>query len=141
MIFTKHDYFERVFYCSFSGYKVGIISDEQWERMSADKKDDYIMYSVKFKPLTWGQHGKLRGSCQTTCPETGQRIFNYDMYAVKKLSMVIVEWNLTRKDEEGNIENIDPTEKAVEMLHPLIATHMLSVYEDEVEMSKETEKN
>lgn len=141
MIFTSHDYFEKVFYCSFSGYKVGIISDEEWGKLNEKKKSEYKMYSVKFKPLTWGQHGKLRGECQHTCPETGQRIFNYDLYAVKKLGMVVSEWNLTRKDEEGNEVKIDPTEKAVGMLHPLIATYMLGIYEDEVEMSKEMEKN
>ena len=141
MIFTKNDYFERVFYCSFTGFKVGIITIEEWESLDSEKRKGYIEYTVKFRPLTWGEHGKLRGECQRICPETSQRVFDYDRYSVKKLAKVVADWNLHRKDAEGNPEKIEPTEEAVGKLHPLIAAHMLNLYEEEVEMTKETEKN
>jgi hypothetical protein len=142
MIFKKTDYFEKVFYCKFTGYKVGILSQEKYDALEdEDLEKEYTKYTVKFRPLSWGEHGKLRAQCHRTDPETNQRIFDYDSYSVKKLAQVVDDWDLKRKDVEGAYEKIDPTPEAVGKLHPLIATHMLALYEDEVEMSQEEEKN
>ncbi len=140
MIIKKNDRFVKKFYCDFTEFKVKIFSLEEWEKLSEEAQRGCIEYSVTFKPMTWGEHGKLRGDCQRMNVETNQQLFDYDKYQIEKLVRVIQDWNLFRMDEEGVKQPIDPTPDAIKKLHPLIGTHMLDLYTDEIEMEKEVEK-
>lgn len=141
MLITNQDVFHRVFYCRFDDYKVTIIDNDMWEALPEKKKEKYKRYEVTFVPLTWGAHSKLRGDHYYTDPETNMRAFNYDAYNLSKLTRVIKRWNLTIRKPDGQETPVEPTEEMIKRLHPLVADHMLHLYESEVELSGEAEKN
>lgn len=141
MFFTKHDTFEAIFYCRFEGYKATILDPEEWGELDDSKQKAYEKYEVRFKPLSWGAHSELKGGCFYVDVESNMRVFNYDKYSMDKLCKVVVDWNLTRTNADGEEEKVDPTDEMVRRLHPLVAQYMVDLYETEVEMSGEAEKN
>jgi len=141
MFITKYDTFDRIFYCHFDDYRVTIIDSEKWESLTDKKQAKYTKYEVTFSPLSWGAHSGMKAACFYVDPESNMRVFNYDMYNMKKLCMVVKRWNLTRKNADGDVDKVDPTEEMVKKLHPLVAQYMLEQYEGEIELSGEAEKN
>jgi len=141
MFLTKFDTFERVFYCLAEDYNISIVTAEKWDSLTEKKQKKFKRYEIIFQPMSWGAHSKLKGGCFYVDPESNMRVFNYDQYNMAKLCQVVKGWNLTRNNPDNVIESVDPTDEMIKKLHPRVAQYMLDIYEAEVELSGEAEKN
>jgi hypothetical protein len=59
----------------------------------------------------------------------------------RTLCSVLVDWDFTRRTSDGEIAKTKPDEKTVKTLQVPVAEFLLSLYNEEGELSEEQEKN
>lgn len=144
MFVSKRDVFEKVFFCRFDQFNPKFV-DVGKDFDPADESDlvagGYKKYVVKYQPLTWGVHTKLRQQCIHLDPDTGMRFHDGFEYEMNKLAKVIVDWNFTTIKSDGEEVETEPSEDTIRKLHPKVAEYLLGLYDETAEMTEEQEKN
>jgi hypothetical protein len=101
----------------------------------------FKLHTVTFRLLDWGTHCKIMRECLRTDAETSMRYLDSYEVDLKKLCTVLEDWDFTRIDNSGEVVKTTPGEQTIKMLHPTMAEFLLKLYEEEGEISPETEKN
>lgn len=105
-----------------------------------EDKDKYKKITVSMKILTWNLYNDLQDAASVFDPMEGRNKFNFRKYKEEKLKRLIVKWDATTADKDGNQIPVPVNDKNILSLAPSIAETLLSDYDDLSIMDTEEEK-
>jgi len=143
MFISKKDTFDYVFYYKADGFRVTMLTKEEWAKLEEPKQRTYERHVVTFRPMTWGDQNECRRSAIVENPETGLDQWDGDAFVMEKLCRGIVDWDFTEppKEEGADPVKVPTTPENIRRLHPGIADKLLMYYDNETEVSEREEKN
>lgn len=149
-MFVENDsFFTKTFYAKIHGTnrvdvaKVPEMADLKRTKEATSKliEKGFNLHTVKFRLLTWGEHSRIMRECIRSDPETMTKYIDIYEKEFKKLCATLVDWDFTRVNSQGEVVKTKPDEKTIKSLNPSVAEFLLSLYDEEGEMSPEMEKN
>ena len=80
--------------------------------------------------MTWGLYNDLQEHSSVFDHNEGQNKFNFRRYKEEKLKKLIVKWDATNTDSNGNVVPIPVNEKNILNLSPSIAENIIAQYDE-----------
>jgi len=116
-------------------------NDEKFKmaELSDEAKEGFSTLTIKARQLTWGFYNDLQESAMVR-DNLGDRHWNYKVYKENKLRKIIVKWDATMKDEEGNVKNVPVTPQIIAKMSPDIAEVIINTYDQMTLIDDDTEK-
>lgn len=107
--------------------------------LNEEDKGTYSKLKIRARPLTWGLYNDLQEAAMVE-DGLGNRKWNYKVYKENKLRKIIVKWDATAKDEDGNEKPAPINHGVIGRLAPDIAEVILNVYDQMTLIDEDAEK-
>jgi hypothetical protein len=99
----------------------------------------FLSVTIKLKPLTWGIYNDINNPAILKS-EDGDRGYDYKSYKEHKLKTIIVDWDVKKKNNKGELEKVTITDESILSIAPEIAELILKEYDEVTMISEEEEK-
>ena len=110
------------------------------EAVKDESKSKFKKLVVSLRPMTWGLYNDLQEHSSVFDHNEGKNKFNFRRYKEEKLKKLIVKWDATNTDSNGNVVPIPVNEKNILNLSPSIAENIIAQYDEISVMDEEEEK-
>jgi hypothetical protein len=137
----KNDKCKIKFFVKVDDDGISILSPNQLGKEASLKQKDYDECNLSVTPLNWGTICNLQSESHIFDHETGKKAFDGDRYMKSKLRALIVEWDFTYKDQDGDDISVEVSDESVSALHSLVGDYILKEYNKRFEMSEDDRKN
>jgi hypothetical protein len=137
----KGDKCDIKFYLKVDNDGLVILSPEDLSKLPSMTKDEYDECNVTVNPLNWGTVCNLQSNSHVFDQESGKKVFDGDRYVQLKLRALVISWDFTYKDQDGEDVPVEVSEDSVDALHSLVGDYVLKEYNRRYEMTDDDRKN
>lgn len=99
------------------------------EKDVPEKDKTVCILNTKWKQARWREQNDIMNTSQKVDHMTGQPSFDFILYRDRRIKTLLVEWDITTKDDSGNEHTVPVSEELIDRLPVEIVTSLYAEYE------------